>query len=97
MRSRASRAMQQRNSLIDDAGAGGDRVGRMVFGAVALGNRGGDAALRPQARRAFAERRGGDDGDRVRRELERGEQAGKAAADHNDARPLAAAGSLVRR
>ena len=49
---------QQRNFLIDDSGPGDDRVGRMVFGAVALGKRGGDAALRPQARRAFAEMRG---------------------------------------
>ena len=48
---------QQRDFLIDDAGAGDDRVGRMIFGAVALGERGGDAGLRPQARRAFAEAR----------------------------------------
>ena len=88
---------QQRNLLIDDAGAGDDRVGRMVFGAVALGKRGGDAGLRPQARRSFAEVRRRDDGDRVRRELERGEQAGKSSADHDHAGRGAAAGELVFR
>ncbi len=45
------------------------------------------AAMPPcaQARRgALAERRGGDHGDRTRRELQRAEQAGEAAADDDD-------------
>ena len=76
---------QERDLLIDDAGAGRDRVGGMVLGAVALGQRRGDAGLRPQAGCALAETRGGDHGDRMRRELERGEQPGKPGADHDNA------------
>ncbi len=71
--------------LIDDARARADRVGGVILRPVALGDRGGDAALRPEARRAFAEAGGGDDRDRKRRELERGEQAGKPGADNNHA------------
>ena len=74
---------QERDLLIDDAGAGRDRVGGMVLGAVALGERRGDAGLRPEARRAFAEARRRDDRDRTRRELERGEESGEAGADHD--------------
>ena len=43
-----------------------------------------DAALRPARRSALAERRGGQDGDRQRRQLQRGEQARKARADDDD-------------
>ncbi len=71
--------------FIDDAGAGADGVGRVRLGAVAFGDRGGDARLRPQARGAFAEARGRDHGDGKGRKLERGEQAGQAGADHDHA------------
>ena len=70
---------------IDDAGAGADRILGMMLGAVAFGDRRGDAGLRPKARSAFAEPRAGDDGDWKRRQLERGEQPGKAGAHHHDA------------
>ena len=37
----------ERYGLIDQAGADGDRIGRMRLGAVAFCDRSGDAALRP--------------------------------------------------
>jgi len=43
--------------FIDQAGAGGDRVGSMRLGAVALGYRGGNAALRPGPSRRPGQRR----------------------------------------
>ena len=76
---------QERDLLIDDAGASRDRVGGMVLGAVALGERSGDAGLRPEARCAFAEARRRDDRDRTRRELERGEESGEAGTDDDHA------------
>ena len=45
--------------------------------------------------RAFAERRARDDGDRQRRKLERGEQAGKARADNDHAALPIRAATLV--
>ena len=74
---------QECDLLIDDAGAGRDRVGGVIFRAIALGERRGDAGLRPEARRSFAEARRRDDRDRTRRELERGEESGKPGADHD--------------
>ena len=73
------------NLLIDNAGAGADRIFGMMLGAVALGQRRGDAGLRPETGCAFAEPRAGNDGDRQRRKLERGEQAGKARTHHDHA------------
>ncbi len=82
----AGLACEQRgDALIDDAGAGADGVGGMRRGAVALGQRGGDARLRPHARAALAERRHRDHGDGKRRELERGEEAGEPGPDDDDA------------
>ena len=49
-----------------------------------LGHGGGDAALRPGGGGALPDRRGGEHRDRTRRKAERGEQAGKAAADNDD-------------
>ncbi len=40
---------QESDLLIDDAGAGRDRVGGVLLGAVAFGERRGDAGLRPEA------------------------------------------------
>ncbi len=73
------------NFHIDDAGAGADRVLGMLLGAVAFGQRRGDAGLRPKARGALAEPRAGDDGDWKRRQLECGEEPGKTGAHHHDA------------
>src|SRR5262245_13314621 len=56
--------------LIDDAGAGADRVGGVLLGAIALGKRRGNSGLRPEARCAFAEACRRDDRYRERRELE---------------------------
>ena len=70
--------------FVDDPGAGGDGVGGVLVGAVAFADGGGDAALRPHARRAFPERRRGDDGHRQRRELQRREQPGEPGADDDD-------------
>ena len=53
-------------------------------GAVAFGDRRRNAALRPRRRGALAERRRGNHRDRTRRQLQRAEQAGKAAADDDD-------------
>ncbi len=71
--------------LVDDTGAGADRILGMMLGAVALGERRGDAGLGPQARGAFAEPRARNNGDGQRRKLERGEQTGKARPHHDHA------------
>ena len=57
--------------LVDDAVAGGDGVGEVLLDRIAFGHGGGDAALRPGRGGALADRRGGDDGDRPRRQAER--------------------------
>ena len=80
-RAPASRATDERDLVIDDAGAGGDRVGGVKLRAVAFGDGGGDAALRPDRGGALANGRGGENGDRTRREFQRAEQAGQSAAD----------------
>ncbi len=72
------------DGFIHQTGARDDGVARMRFRCIAFGDRRRDAALRPRARRAFAERRGGDDGDRAGRELQRAEQAREPAADDDD-------------
>ena len=54
-----------RHPLVDEPGAGGDRVGDVAFDRVAGADRGGDPALRPGGGGAFADRRAGDDGDRA--------------------------------
>ena len=74
----------ERDRLVDEPGADRDRIGGVRFGAVAFGDGGGDAALRPRRRGALAERRGRNHGDRPRRQLQRAEQAGKATADDDD-------------
>lgn len=51
---------------IDDAGTGMDGVGSVVFGRIGLADGGGNTALRPDARGAFAQRCGSDDRDRKR-------------------------------
>ena len=76
---------QQRDLLIDDAGAGPDRVGGVGLGRVALRERRGDAGLRPQAGGAFAKVCARDHGDGQRRELQRREQPGQAGADNHHA------------
>ena len=76
---------QVRDLVVDDAGAGADGVGRVRLGRIAFGHRRGDAGLRPQAGRSFAEMRARHHGDGQRRKLERGEQAGQAGADHDHA------------
>ena len=53
-------------------------------GAVAVHDRGGDATLRPHARGAGAKRCAGQQGHRMRRQLERAEQPGEPAADDDD-------------
>ena len=84
MRARGFARDPERDRLVDQASAGRDRVGRVRLGAVALGDRGGDAALRPRRRGALAQRCRGNHGDRTRRELQRAEQPGEAAADDDD-------------
>ncbi len=74
----------KRHALVDQAGADRDRVGRMRLGTVAFADRRGDAALRPGRRCALPERRRGNHGDRPRREFQRAEQSGEAAADNDD-------------
>ena len=73
-----------RHALVDEAGAGRDRVGDVALDRVAGADRRGDAALRPGGGGAFADRRAGEDGDRPRRELQRAEEPGKPAADDDD-------------
>ena len=73
----------ERHPLVDEAGAGRERVGDVLLDAVARTDCGSDPALR-QCRRSSADRRGGDDRDRARRELERAEEAGQPAADDHD-------------
>ena len=84
MRAGASLCERQRDALVDDAAADCDRVGGMRLRAVAFGYRSRDAALRPGAGSALAERCGGDEGDRTRRQFQRAEQSGKPAADDDD-------------
>ena len=72
--------------FVAQARPGADRICGVLLETVALADCGGDAGLRPGARRAFAERTRRDDGDRHRRELQRGEEAGETAADDNDRR-----------
>ncbi len=50
-------------------------------GAVVAADGGGDPALCPAGRGTLAERRGGQHGDRQRRQLQRREQAGEARTD----------------
>ena len=74
----------QRDRLIDQARADRDGVGGVRLRAVAFGDRRGDAALRPRRRGAFAERCRGNHRDRTRRQFQRAEQSGEAAADDDD-------------
>src|SRR6266404_1685787 len=74
----------QRHRLIDQAGAGGDGIGGVRFGAVALGDRGCDAALRPCRRGTLTKWRRRNHGGRTRREFQRAEQPGETAADNDD-------------
>src|SRR4029078_8176704 len=76
---------QHRDLFVDDASAGADGVPCMRLGTVAFGDARGDACLRPDARPALAEWRDRHDGHRHRRELQRGEEAGKPRADNDDA------------
>ena len=66
---------------VDDASTGGDRVVRVRSGIIVAADGGGDAALRPTGRGALSERRGGQHGDRQRRQLQRREQAGETRTD----------------
>ena len=71
--------------LVDEAGADARSCRRRALPALSpSATRGGDAALRPRRRGALAERCGGKHGDRTRRQLQRAEQSGKAAADDDD-------------
>ena len=69
---------------VDDTTAGFDRVGGVFRGAVALADCRGDTALRPHARRAFAQGRRCNDGYREGSKFQRREKAGKARTDDND-------------
>jgi hypothetical protein len=69
---------------VDDAGPSENRVARVRFRRVAVHDRGGDATLRPHARGAGAKRCAGQQGHRMRRQLERAEQPGEPAADDDD-------------
>ena len=83
----------ERDRFIDQARADRDGIGGVRFRAVAFGDGGRDAALRPRRRGALAERCGGNHGDRTRRQLQRAEQPGKAAADDDDV--VGVAGEIV--
>ncbi|CEG08887.1 hypothetical protein BN961_02307 [Afipia felis] len=72
------------NCFIDDAAADGDGVARVRFRGVAFADGCGDAALRPHAGRAFAERGGRNDGDGTWSEFQCAEQARKPRADDDD-------------
>jgi len=74
-----------RDFLIDDAGTRTDRVGGMLLGAVAFGDRSGNPALRPQAGRSFAKPRRRNHGNWKGSELERGKQSRKSGTDNDDA------------
>jgi hypothetical protein len=67
--------------LIDDAVTGDDRVMDMAFDRITGAHSRGNAGLRPGRGRAAADRRRRQNGHRLRRQLERAEQPGKAAAD----------------
>ena len=84
MRSGPSSATRRRDVRVDDAAAGLDRIGGMLRRAIAFADSGGDAALCPHARRAFAERRRGNDRHRQRRKLQRREKSREAGADNDD-------------
>ncbi len=83
----------QRHRLIDQGRAGGDGIGGVRLGAVALGDRGCDAALRPCRRGALTEWRRRNHGDRTRRQSQRAEQPGETAADDDDI--VGVAGEIV--
>jgi hypothetical protein len=70
--------------------AGGERVGGMQCGRIVLAQRGRDTALCPGAGSALGERRLGEKDHLLRRQVERGHEAGEAAAD--DDRPAAEIG-----
>ena len=70
--------------FIDNARARRHRVGGMRFRRVARIDRRRDAALRPGARRAVADGRGGKHRDGAGRELQRREKTGKSRADDQD-------------
>ena len=84
MRSGASRAIASATASSTRPAPAAIVSRACASGRVAFGDRGRDAALRPGAGRAFAERRGRDEGDRPRRELQRAEQAREPAADDDD-------------
>ena len=84
---RLSRNLGQSFVVINQPGAGLNRVCGMGFRRVAFADGGGDAALRP-GRRAFAKRGGCKHGDGFRRELQRAEQACETAADNEDVAAL---------
>ena len=66
---------------VADAGAGALRVDCVQARRIVLADRGGDAALRPIRRRAFAQPRLAEHGDACGLKLERRDQAGDAGAD----------------
>jgi len=71
----------ERGLLIHDAGARRHRVGGMGFRRIARLDGHRDAALRPGARCAVADRRAGQHGDRPGAELQRREEARQPRAD----------------
>ena len=74
----------ERDLVVDDAGAGCDCILGVALGGIAFVDRRRDAALRPEGGAAGADRRRRENGDRVRRELQRAEHAGESAADDDD-------------
>jgi len=82
-------AEHPRGLFVDEPGAGGDRVGKVLLGRVEGPDGGGDAALRP-ARVAVVDAALGqdEDGSEVAR-LEGDEQPGDAAADDDEGEVVA--------
>lgn len=73
------------NGWIAEPVAGGKRIGKMQRCAIVGADAGGDAALRPGARRLRTKRRAGDDDGRFRCEGQRCHQPRKPAADDHRA------------
>jgi hypothetical protein len=74
----------ERDRFVDNPAADGDGVGGVRFRAVAVADRGRDAALCPGRLRALAERRGRDQGDGARCKLQRAEEASETTADDHE-------------
>ena len=81
----------ERDLRIDDAGAGLHRVLGVALRRIGVEHRRRDAALRPEGGGAFVDAPGVSTSDAARRELQRAEEAGEAAADDEDGRRVSSA------